>query len=620
MARTYPGVSLKNLNDPRAIRSALDEIDLFLRDVDPRIDALEAGGSSAAAKAGESYVVMALSTDLTSERRLSSALPVTLTDSGAGGSATVGFAIDDLVADGSPDGAVDYVVTWDDSASLHKKVLLDDLPGGGGGGETNTGSNVGTDGEGVFDGKVGVDLQFRHVAPASSKVTVVLNANDIDLDVVEANLTLDSIGGTLGIAKGGTGQTSKTPAFDALAPGTTKGDLIAHNGSDHIRLGVGTNAWVLTADSTQASGMKWAVAAGAGGGDSITINSVAVTDADFDDALPAAPAGSANVLWQRSGTGPDSVSAYLDMLGDYVFTPTSTLIKMENVGGAQLQLSSSSSSGNSGRLTFLRAAGAFSIDVRIEGNPSDVLGVNAAGGSNLFEFDCGAAAGQRHFTVKSGALKAEGGTAQSAIQRGLEVNASGGAGSTYDFQVQTDTEPDMIDVDSANDFLKLGGGTNYVKVAKGGIMTFEGTADINLPDGSVDLADLNFMTTKGDLLVGGPGGSHDPAILGVGTNGQILTANSLATNGVTWSSPAGGTTKSGTVSVTDGSSASPAFTTAFASTPHVTAVFADIQGAVDIIELSAITVNSFTINVLKGHGGGGHTHVVHWIATDAGNP
>ena len=64
---------------------------------------------------------------------------------------------------------------------------------GGLGGETNTGSNVGTDGVGVFDAKVAVDLRFRHVAPGSSKVTTTLNGADIDVDVVEANIDHDNI-------------------------------------------------------------------------------------------------------------------------------------------------------------------------------------------------------------------------------------------------------------------------------------------------------------------------------------------------------------------------------------------------------------------------------------------
>lgn len=195
-------------------------------------------------------------------------------------------------------------------------------------GETNTASNVNVGGVGVFKQKTGVDLEFRGINAASSKITVALDAgnNEIDVDVVEANLTLNNIGGTLGVSKGGTnitsyaigdilyasgattlskladvatgnalisggvgvapswgkiglathisgtlaianggtGQTAKTAAFDALGPGTTKGDLIVHNGTNHIRVGVGSNNQVLTADSTQASGVKWAAAAGGG--------------------------------------------------------------------------------------------------------------------------------------------------------------------------------------------------------------------------------------------------------------------------------------------------------------------------------------------------------------------
>lgn len=71
----------------------------------------------------------------------------------------------------------------------------------------------------------------------------------------------DITSGTLGISRGGTGQTTKTAAFDALSPQTTKGDLIAFDGSDAVRLAVGaTNGHVLTVDSTAATGVAWAAA------------------------------------------------------------------------------------------------------------------------------------------------------------------------------------------------------------------------------------------------------------------------------------------------------------------------------------------------------------------------
>jgi hypothetical protein len=60
------------------------------------------------------------------------------------------------------------------------------------------------------------------------------------------DLSHSSITGTLAISDGGTGQTSKTNAFDALSPATTSGDIIYHNGSDNVRLAKGANGKVLS--------------------------------------------------------------------------------------------------------------------------------------------------------------------------------------------------------------------------------------------------------------------------------------------------------------------------------------------------------------------------------------
>jgi len=64
--------------------------------------------------------------------------------------------------------------------------------------------------------------------------------------------------GTLPITRGGTGQITAAAAFDALSPLTTVGDLVAFNGAN-TRLPVGTDGYVLTADSGAATGLIWAL-------------------------------------------------------------------------------------------------------------------------------------------------------------------------------------------------------------------------------------------------------------------------------------------------------------------------------------------------------------------------
>ena len=52
---------------------------------------------------------------------------------------------------------------------------------------------------------------------------------------------------------------------------TTKGDVVVFNGTDVVRVGVGANNTVLTADSAQSSGVKWAAAVSSGEDDQIVL-------------------------------------------------------------------------------------------------------------------------------------------------------------------------------------------------------------------------------------------------------------------------------------------------------------------------------------------------------------
>jgi len=54
---------------------------------------------------------------------------------------------------------------------------------------------------------------------------------------------------TVPISSGGTGQTTQTAAFDALAPTTTQGDVSYYNGTDNVRLGIGTPGQALIVNS-----------------------------------------------------------------------------------------------------------------------------------------------------------------------------------------------------------------------------------------------------------------------------------------------------------------------------------------------------------------------------------
>lgn len=63
------------------------------------------------------------------------------------------------------------------------------------------------------------------------------------------------------VANGGTGQTTQTAGFDALSPTTTKGDIIVDDGTNAVRVAVGADNTVLTADSAQSSGVAWSTIA-----------------------------------------------------------------------------------------------------------------------------------------------------------------------------------------------------------------------------------------------------------------------------------------------------------------------------------------------------------------------
>lgn len=84
-----------------------------------------------------------------------------------------------------------------------------------------------------------------------------LDSNAQDQLDGKINIDFANVTGTLPLANGGTGETTATAAFDALGPGSTKGDLVAHDGTNHVALTAGSDGQVLSADSNETSGLKW---------------------------------------------------------------------------------------------------------------------------------------------------------------------------------------------------------------------------------------------------------------------------------------------------------------------------------------------------------------------------
>lgn len=72
----------------------------------------------------------------------------------------------------------------------------------------------------------------------------------------DASATILTSNSAVTIGQGGTGQATANAGFNALSPLTTKGDLIGFT-TVNARLGVGTNGYVLNADSSAGTGLAW---------------------------------------------------------------------------------------------------------------------------------------------------------------------------------------------------------------------------------------------------------------------------------------------------------------------------------------------------------------------------
>jgi hypothetical protein len=136
-------------------------------------------------------------------------------------------------------------------------------------GETNTASNVGAGGVGVFKDKSGPDLRFKNINAGSAAVSVTDDTanNEIDIDVVFGTTAGTVAEGDHTHAGGGgdvTGDDVSTTAQNIIAYSDaggkniteltgTQGDILYHNGTIWSKLTAGTSGYVLTAQGAGAN-------------------------------------------------------------------------------------------------------------------------------------------------------------------------------------------------------------------------------------------------------------------------------------------------------------------------------------------------------------------------------
>jgi len=111
--------------------------------------------------------------------------------------------------------------------------------------------------------KVTVDTKGR--------VTVGASITSVDIPNLPASKITS---GAIPIANGGTGESVAINGFNALSPLTTKGDSIGFDTGSNIRIPVGTNGQVYTANSGVAGGISWSDPAQSALGKSVITYSV----------------------------------------------------------------------------------------------------------------------------------------------------------------------------------------------------------------------------------------------------------------------------------------------------------------------------------------------------------
>jgi hypothetical protein len=342
-----------------------------------------------------------------------------------------------------------------------------------------------------------------------------------------ANSTIDlttKVTGALPIANGGTGQTAQTAAFDALAPTTTLGDIIVHNGTDNIRVAgnttTSTKYLVQTGTGSVSAAPVWAELPTSATSIFVFAN-IASDVATYYQAVALSSYSAAAV-----GTIATSVNTSPTLMGSFVTNIGYPNITVIPAGVFTCHYDTQKSAGSNNYYTYAE------IYQRTSGGTETLLAttdVSTQTAVNTVVNVTVTALNSSNIALLS---------TDRIVVKVYGVLLSSSATVTLRFDDSTDARIEfpstLVD---ASTFVPYTGATTNLNMGTHTI-TASNLSGTNTGDNATNsLYTANPMTTAGDLILGGASGTQTR--LPIGSNAYVLTSNGTTAS---WAASAAGFT------------------------------------------------------------------------------